>query len=293
MSILSPWYVLNPRMIGRRLAAFSRPVAKGTINEVLPFGPKIEFDPARTMGRALYFNGTHELAMAEVAYRLAHGASLAVDAGANIGYVTLAMACALGPKGRCHAFEPVPELYAQLQRNTGGDLNPSLASRIVTHNLALSSADGLATLSIPLSANEGLATLNPVTGSFRTLTVETAALDGRLGGGAELDLLKIDVEGHELSVLRGANQLLLARRIHNIIFEDHVGSQSPVMGFLLGYGFKIFLISYDLLRPRLVPHSLVHRLPRNAACNWLAVLDPEGPLQRMNTFGWRVLGCRR
>ena len=289
MSILSPWYVFNPKKLGRRSTAFLKPVPKGTVIETLPFG-QIEFDPARTMGRSLYFNGAHELSMAEVAYRLASGASLAVDAGANVGYVTLAMASALSPNGHCHAFEPVPELYAQLQRNTGKDLNPMLSSRIVTRNVALSSANGSATLFIPLNSNEGLATLNPPTGSSRTLTIETATLDSCLGAMPRIDLLKIDVEGHELSVLHGASELLRARRIRNIIFEDHVAEKSPVIEFLLGCGFSVFLIAHNMLRPRLIPHERIHRLPDNVACNWLGLLDLDEPLQRMQAVGWRVLG---
>ena len=79
--------------------------------------------------------------MAEVAFRLSYGQSLTVDVGANFGYVTLVMATALSGYGRCHAFEPVPEIYQQLIWNCGTALNPQLASRIVSHNVALSNKD--------------------------------------------------------------------------------------------------------------------------------------------------------
>jgi FkbM family methyltransferase len=290
VSIFSPWYIFRPGKIGRRLQAVFKQIPQGTVNDRLPFGPNIELDPTRTMGKALYFNGTHELSMAEVAYRLASGASLAVDVGANIGYVTLAIASALATDGRCHAFEPAPELYSQLRRNTGKELNPNLASRIVTHNVALSSSNGLATLSIPLSSNEGLATLNSVNGPFRSLEVETATLDSYLDFEKRIDLLKLDVEGHELSVLHGASKNLIKRNIRSIIFEDHLGPESPMIEFLAAMEFIIFMIDHSTFRPRLIPRGQVLHTPVNAACNWLAVLDAEDSVCRITRFGWRVLG---
>jgi FkbM family methyltransferase len=291
MSVFSPWYVLRPWRLAQRTAFEFGLIPRSVPAKVkLPFGAWIEVDPYRTIGRALYSTRTYDLAMAEVAFRLSYGQSLTVDVGANLGYVTLVMAAALSVDGRCYAFEPVPEIYRQLTRNCSTALNPQLASRIVCHNLALSNKDGDSVISIPADPNEGLASLNHVPGRCQMVDVRCARLDRCFGGNQTIEVLKLDVEGHEFSVLEGAASLLGEGLIRHIIFEDHAGVRSPVIALLHDYGFRIFLVVAGALGPRLIAHSDVTSLPAKSAPNWLATQDFTDVARRVKSRGWRVLG---
>ena len=291
MSVFSPWYVLRPWRLAQRAAFEFGLIPRSVPAKVrLPFGALIEVDPYRTIGRVLYATRTYDLAMAEVVFRLSCGQSLAVDVGANLGYVTLVMAAALSLDGRCHAFEPVPEIYRQLTRNCSTALNPQLAPRIVSHNLALSHKDGVSVISIPADPNEGLASLNHIQGPCQMVDVRCARLDTCFGINQTIEVLKLDVEGHEFSVLEGAASLLGEGLIRHLIFEDHAGVKSPVMALLHAYGFRIFLIVAGALGPRLIPHGDVTSLPAKSAPNWLATQDFTDAARRLKPLGWRVLG---
>jgi len=123
---------------------------------------------------------------------------VALDVGANNGVT----ACVFARSFRnVHAFEANPRLASSVR--------PALPSHVTLHAVALSDAAGEAELRIPVDGRvvlEGWASLGtPQVGddsSWRRVRVETRALDSY--GFEEVDLIKIDVEGHELSVLAGA-----------------------------------------------------------------------------------------
>ena len=132
----------------------------------------------------------------------------AVDAGANVGAMTLAMARALGPSGRIDAFEPEPRLQpflARMIRHNGIDVR--------LHQIALAEASGTARFHVsPIIGHSSLDAL-PDGERGEEIEVATARLDEVLGPEAAIDLLKIDVEGAELRVLDGAATLLASRDV--------------------------------------------------------------------------------
>ena len=77
--------------------------------------------------------------------------------------------------------------------------------------------------------------------------------------------MKIDVEGHELAVLKGAQRLLGRKLIRNIVFEDFGGCESESMRLLRGSGYTIWQIACELLGPRLLPPGARRQAP------WLPV----------------------
>lgn len=122
---------------------------------------------------------------------------VAVDVGVNDGCYTLFMRKhAL----HVHAFEPVPWLATRLVRRFPD---------VTVYPLALSNTAGMASLHIPIigeSLVTGLSTLSPITADNyaedHVITVQTLPLD-QLDLG-DIGFIKIDVEGHEQSVLEGA-----------------------------------------------------------------------------------------
>ena len=82
--------------------------------------------------------------------------------------------------------------------------------------------------------NQGLATLE-VTDGTSSAEIETVTLD-EIVEDCPVGLMKVDVEGHESSVFKGAEWLLSNHRIRDIIYEDHHGHHSPVSEHLRSRG---------------------------------------------------------
>jgi FkbM family methyltransferase len=142
------------------------------------------------------------------------------DIGANIGTVSLPL-LATKPRIKVVAFEPSPAVCAKLLKNA--NLNPALQSRLKIINCALSDRTGWVEFYASNEVNNsgiggiGVAS-NRVNASFMTFA--------QLGSNcselvAAPDIIKIDVEGHELSVLRGLGGIL-NRRPLTIIFEHSI-----------------------------------------------------------------------
>ena len=120
-----------------------------------------------------------------------------------------------------------------------------------------------------------------------------ARLDRCFGGNQTIEVSKLDVEGHEFSVLEGATSLLGEGLIRHLIFVDHVGCQEPGNRTAArAYGFRIFLVVAGTLGPRLIAHSDVTSLPAKSAPSWLATQDLTDAVRRVKPRGWRVLGLR-
>lgn len=139
-----------------------------------------------------------------------------VDVGAHGGAV-LADIVRLAPHGRHVAFEPLPELAAALAGRY---------PQVEVRQIALSDRAGARDF-VHMVDNPGwsgfVARPTPGGTTSERLSVETAALDDVLGPDATVDFLKIDVEGAELEVLRGA-RATLARSDPVVVFEHGLGS---------------------------------------------------------------------
>ncbi len=135
-----------------------------------------------------------------------------VDVGANIGEWTLQMADAVGPSGRVIAIEPVPHLAEALQKSALANNMRQVSIAAV----ALSESEGQAEFSVE-RANTGGSRLGRYCRdgeAFDSITVRLETLDGLLARSAigRVDFIKVDVEGFELEVLRGAHATLAKHR---------------------------------------------------------------------------------
>jgi hypothetical protein len=161
-------------------------------------------------------------------------------------------------------------------------------------NHAVSSNVGVAQLAVPkeFEENHGISSLafDVAPGSeMKLFGVEVATLDSVLGEDRQIGLLKIDVEGHELEVLMGAQGLLVSGHIRDILFEEHRALPTPVTDLLEGHGYAIFRIDGRFLGPVTASTKtsytpvIVFDSP-----NYLATLDPDRMLSRMSKRGWQV-----
>lgn len=152
-----------------------------------------------------------------------------LDIGANIGHYTARLSELVGERGRVIAFEPVPQTFELLAANVA-----RLRWRNVTLlNLAASHETALAGMTIPKFAsgldNYYMARLTAKDASFRVLSTAVDALNLP----SAVRLVKIDAEGHELSVLRGMIRLLSRDRPVLIVEE----SSADIVPFLRDYGY--------------------------------------------------------
>lgn len=135
------------------------------------------------------------------------------DVGANRGQWTRMARSVLGPSAEIHCFEPSAEARAGI----GAE-----ATRVAP--VALSDVEtargGGVTLHFDAEGS-GLASLHPRRGLGESKPVLALTLDAVCAAGSveHIDLLKIDVEGHEIRVLRGASAMLAAGKIDAIQFE--------------------------------------------------------------------------
>lgn len=162
-----------------------------------------------------------------------------VDVGGNKGDFALLAARLTGDSGKVLCFEPEPENCHWIRRSI--ELNGY--SNVTLHEMALSDRDGTAQLH--LGRKSGWHTL--LTGQpdrdVGAITVRTAALDGILQSQpTAVDIMKVDVEGAELSVLEGARRTLMANPNIVLLLDVHpqLGVKpEQVCALLSGMGFSL------------------------------------------------------
>ena len=251
----------------------------------MPWGCPIEIDVGETIGRSIWTAGVYDLAVVEVLFRLADPNLLAVDVGANIGAMSGALAAR---SGEVWAFEPHPEVFPRLSKNVARFAGQTAFAPCSVYQVALSDSDGEVCLETPedFAGNRGTARVTTGCG----ITVPAARLDTRLQG-RSVGIMKVDVEGHELSVFRGTEGSLDAGRIRHLVFEDHIGSDSPVGRLLIGHGYTLFEIGWRLGGPIIgALGSGTHR--RYEAPSYLATREPQAALARCRDRGWLCLRSR-
>jgi FkbM family methyltransferase len=128
----------------------------------------------------------------------------AIDVGANIGAYSYALSSLVS---RVHAFEPVPKLAAFISR--------ALPANVVVKNLAVSDTLSVLDLFVPIKGGREDTTAASVmtSGAYPSgvhYQVQTTTLNSL--SDHDVGFVKIDVEGHEMNVLRGADELIAKRR---------------------------------------------------------------------------------
>jgi FkbM family methyltransferase len=161
------------------------------------------------MYRFLFFYGVHELDVDWICSHILHSGDIFVDIGACFGYHTISSALRVGFTGQVYALEPQPDMFATLQNNLlENDLN-----NVTADHLALS--DQAETLQLHRFADLGVGhTSISSQGREVSQVISTAAVTlddyAERRGINNVTLVKLDVEGAELKVLRGATRLLSA-----------------------------------------------------------------------------------
>lgn len=206
---------------------------------------RIILDVAEFTATSPYFGGpVYESETTDYFVRHLSEGQTFVDIGANHGYFTLLAASLVGPTGRVIAFEPNPNVFAQLQTHV--QLN-HFESRTTLHACALSDqrADAARLYVSRDAINSGLSSLTPnaellAAGGLSeeaTVSVPVDTFDRwfSTAGASCIDLIKIDVEGAEARVVVGMSQSLRTGRIRTLIVETTWGSHAHELLVAAGY----------------------------------------------------------
>jgi FkbM family methyltransferase len=196
------------------------------------------------------------------------------DVGANVGDWTL-QALDLNPGMEVHCFEPSGDTFGLLASRvtTGGEKKPIL------NQLALGASRGSASLHVfaeaagsnSLYRREGLTEAQATTEEVAVGTIDDYCEAHQV---ERVDLLKLDVEGHELAVLQGASFMLSQGRVARIQFEyggTYIDARillKDVYELLVSHDYRLFK-----LHPR-GPHEVCQydqRLETYKYQNWIAL----------------------
>ncbi len=245
------------------------PLTKG--RQPFPFawrGMKVMLDPTQSMDMRLYFDGDYEPETLAAVERLSPSGGTVIDVGANIGLISLWAARCVGAAGRVVSIEPSSWAMARLSANARlsqmGNITPVLG--------ASSNRIGQGSMFVI----NGYRIDDAVTNTHEQVTFYT--IDQIVGdqGLERVDLIKIDTDGYELDVLRGA-ATTLARFRPAIIFEmgpsalERAGScYRDLIAFIEGFGYTICdeqFVPVDAL-------AFAARVKTNESANLIA-LDPD------------------
>jgi FkbM family methyltransferase len=288
-----PEYLFRPRQLLRRLAAPWRSWPAEVVCS-LPWGLSLEVEPRETIGRAVLHLGVYDVLVSEVLWRLTAPGEQALDVGANIGHMSSVLAMRVGPSGQVLAFEPHPLLQERLRRNVARWRESPGCGRVETRAVALGDSEREGHLRVPagFQENAGLASLvegPEASHGERVVSVPVQVLDQAVPPPLAPAVMKLDVEGGEAAVLRGAPRLL-ATCLRDIVFEDHGSWPTPAMELLTQAGYTLFRLRKSLLGPRLVPASEPPPAGAWEAPSYLATREPERARSLLAPRGWRVLG---
>jgi len=179
-------------------------------------------DPVNDKGveKPLYLTGTYEAGTLSVMGKCLREGDIFIDVGANIGLMSIFSSRAIGNKGKVYSFEPVLETFTILKKN----IEINKIKNIDAFNIGVSDSKGKSFIyTNPYSGKGSSSFIKPPDQSeSKEYEIIIETLDEFLIGHhlTNIRMLKIDVEGWELHVLRGARSLLRSPQAPIICVES-------------------------------------------------------------------------
>ena len=221
----------------------------------------LSLDPRSHVDGKIIRDGYYEHSVLDAVIQWLPDGGVFWDVGANIGLHSLTVG-KLRPDATVVSFEPSPDVYASLAENASlNSASPVLVA------LPLSDTTGVASFSISSDCNAGLGSLVPWPDAVYKQQVPVwcvRAEDAIAKGIPAPAVIKIDVEGAELLVLRGLGEAV--RQVRAIIFESAQVSEEDkerrrlIWNLLESNGFQI-----HLLEPSIPGDPVNYLAARNSA----------------------------
>jgi FkbM family methyltransferase len=195
---------------------------------------------------------------------------VAIDVGAHVGRHTLPMSEAVSPGGRIVAFEPLHFVREDLERAVGDNKDVSVQP------FALADREGEEefVVAVDLPAYSGLRTrIYDAPTRLERIRVQVRTLDGLFADMDRLDYIKIDAEGGELGILRGASGLI-ERLAPVVTFEfgaNSLGGYGLAVEDMANYWLDKPYAIYDILARRLDPQQFAESAIRQEVWDYVAL----------------------
>jgi FkbM family methyltransferase len=239
---------------------------KKTVNQSLIGGGRMILETNDHLSQQLRCEESFEPEVRQEVVRIASRGVNVIDIGANIGYFTVLASKLIGPEKSVYSFEPQARVVTRLSRQI--ELNALCNVKVFP--IALSDKQGTVSFHVPSEGYEGYGSMH-ANGRFnvmKTIEVATERLDDVLCklNNPKIGLVKMDAEGAELLILRGATQLLSSPDRPVLIFEANETNCKP-------FGYCVF----DILQ---FVHTFGYRLRQLDGEDWIAE-----PLNRNSNTG--------
>jgi FkbM family methyltransferase len=299
LRLATPPYFFQPLQVLRRLRLEYLWRSKREAFVTLPWGLPIKIDPREAIGFDIASQGLYEIGVTETLWRLTEPGDLAIDAGANIGYMASILGIRVGPKGKVICFEPHPEVFESLRKNVEIWKKDRRCGSFVLHQAALGTENGKALLRTNdwFRTNRGTAWISnkeEASPGLNAIEVPIQNLDSLLDAGESIGVLKMDVQGHELGVFQGMTRLLKQHAVRDIIFEEESPFPAPTHKYLKSNGYSIFGLQELFARVRCLPDAQpIFDAAFGPVPNYLATLDPNRANALLCPTMWRSFGPAR
>ena len=232
--------IFKAHKIARKLIPPEYLYTKNCFRVVMRDGVIYRLDLSNVIDHSLYFFNRYFTPLQF--FQLVKADTVIVDIGANIGTVAL-RAAEISKKGKVYAFEPDNTNFNSLQYN----LHLNHFENVIPVKKALGAVVQESKLFKVNRFNTGMNRILPANNSFTDFeTIEVSTLDEEVSrlNINRIDLIKIDVEGYELNVLKGASTTL--ERFHPLIvieiievnLNNNGQTSSEVIDFLKEFGYQ-------------------------------------------------------
>jgi FkbM family methyltransferase len=216
-------------------------------------GVRFETDLTDRIQRQMWA-GTYEPHVKACLEALIEPGEVYFDVGGHIGYHAVAAAHWVGAAGHVYAFEADPKMYQRLARNL-----EQFPWAQATHAAVWDHNGTLTFERSPVAEESGWGTLSQVrdSGAGEHIEVRAVCLDDWCRG-AQLSrwgAMKLDAEGSELAVLRGARdsiekfQPFMMIEINGVLLKEAGISPMEVVDFLAARSYRLFSLSFGRLEP--------------------------------------------
>ena len=232
----------SPEALISRLPALHFLYPENSIRTVTRDGIRYRLDLSDSVDWYIYFGFSESSRMK--LYALIRPGDVVMDIGANVGDVTLHCSKLVGREGRVLAFEPDPVNFQRLTTN----LTLNNFENIKVHNIGFGDVPGTFRMALDHKDNKGMTRIagDDYQGSHAEVAITT--LDEFCSGKefpGKVNVVKIDVEGFETRILRGANTFIKKYRpklfveLSDNLLKLQQSSARELVSLLESYGYRL------------------------------------------------------
>jgi len=176
----------------------------------------------------------------DLCYLLLNANDNVIEVGSNIGSLTIPLSYKI-PKGKLYAFEAQKVIYDMLE----GSLKKNNISNVIACNLAI--GDKKCDAFLPQLDYDKMNNFGGISITNQGVKVGQTTLDDLIDVDS-LKLIKIDVEGMELEVLKGASNLIKRHRPFIYFENDRLDKSQRLLEFIVSMGYRIYSHNSRLFR---------------------------------------------